>query len=402
MARPAGQAATQASFATLSASYFAHMGVFGPYLPLWLQAQGLSLNHISLLVSLQALTRLLAPYGWGVLSDRSSQPVTLLRLTAFAALVCSVGLWLAPFGLGQWWGAAWLGVVLFLLFMNTSAMSPLNEAALVQWVSEEGRFDGKLYGQVRVWGSLGFLVAVLAAGRWFEGGGMAHLPHLTSAMLLVVLASTFALPNVHNAAQGPQPRPPVWPVLRQPLIAWFFASAFFHVLAHMGVYVFLSLYLDALGYSKTMIGLMWALGVVVEVGWFLTQGRWLPKLSLAAWLVLCALATVLRMGLTAGLGQYLLALLLAQALHAITFASHHSACIAILSQHFAGQLRGRGQALFTVIAYGVPGVVGGILGGTLSSEFGLASVFWASLAVSLVASACAWRVWLLSGKHSNF
>ena len=62
------------------------------------------------------------------------------------------------------------------------------------------------------------------------------------------------------------PHPPVWPVLRQPVVRWFFASAFFHVLAHMAVYVFFSLYLDALGYAKSTIGILWAVSVVVEHG----------------------------------------------------------------------------------------------------------------------------------------
>lgn len=88
-------------------------------------------------------------------------------------------------------------------------------------------------------------------------------------------------------------------------------------------------------------------------------------------------------------------LLLAQMLHALTFAAHHSVCVALLSHHFPGRLRGRGQALFTVIAYGFPGVLGGLAGGALSSSYGLASVFTASFVVSLMALACAFKVWRL-------
>ena len=44
-------------FAALSASYFAHIGFFNPYLPLWLKDLGLSIFTISLLTSLQAATR---------------------------------------------------------------------------------------------------------------------------------------------------------------------------------------------------------------------------------------------------------------------------------------------------------------------------------------------------------
>ena len=67
------------------------------------------------------------------------------------------------------------------------------------------------------------------------------------------------------------------------------------------------------------------------------------------------------------------------------------ACIALLSHHFPGRLRGRGQALYTVMGYGMPGVVGGVTGGLLSSAFGLASVFWLSSACAAVACLCALR-----------
>jgi PPP family 3-phenylpropionic acid transporter len=67
-------------------------------------------------------------------------------------------------------------------------------------------------------------------------------------------------------------------------------------------------------------------------------------------------------------------------------------CIAWLSQHFPDQLRGRGQALYTVAAYGLPGVVGGLLGGLLSSHWGLVSVFWLSVPMALLAMLMAWGV----------
>jgi PPP family 3-phenylpropionic acid transporter len=97
----------------------------------------------------------------------------------------------------------------------------------------------------------------------------------------------------------------MWPVLRLPAVRWFFAAVVFHVLAHIFIYVFFSLYLDSLGYSKTVIGLLWALSVVIEIGWFFFQGRWLPLLSLTGWLVLAAALMALRMGLTAALPMVL-------------------------------------------------------------------------------------------------
>ena len=96
--------------------------------------------------------------------------------------------------------------------------------------------------------------------------------------------------------------------------------------------------------------------------------------------------------LTATSAAVLPVLVLAQMLHAITFAAHHSVCIALLSHHFPGRLRGRGQALYTVVAYGFPGVLGSVGGGWLSAKYGLEAVFMASVAMGLIAVGCAWRV----------
>ncbi len=373
-------------FAALSASYFAHIGFFNPYLPLWLKDMGLSLVLISVLTSVQATTRLFAPYIWGWLSDHTGERIKLLRLGAAVALAAGCLLWLPLSPL-------WLGLVLLLMFTHTSAMMPMSEAAMAHLVSQGGAFDAKRYGRVRLWGSVGFLVTVLLAGAWFEAFGMHQFPTMTILSLLAVLLSTLWMPDQREAAPVEQVRPAVGPVLRQPPVFWFFASAFFHVLSHIGIYVFFSLYLDALGYSKTLIGVMWAVSVLVEIGWFFWQSRWLHRLPLTGWLLLCSATMLLRMLLTAAWADVLLVLVLAQALHAITFAAHHTSCVALVSHHFPGRLRGRGQALYTVIAYGFPGVIGGLLGGILSEHWGLASVFWASALTSVLAVLASYKVW---------
>ena len=346
----------------------------------------MSILAISVLVSVQAATRLFAPYGWGWLSDRTGERIQLMRYSACAALLASTGLW---------WdgGVNWLFGVLLFMFMHTSAMMPMSEAAMAHLVTQDGVFNARRYGRIRLWGSVGFLVTVMVAGAFFERAGMYHFPAWTVATMLAVTLSVFCLPDLKEAIPAHALRVNVMPVLRQRAVQWFFASVFLHVLSHIGIYVFFSLYLDSLGYSKTMIGLLWALSVVVEIGWFFTQSRWLPRMSLPAWLVLCSVAMVLRMGLTASSAQVLVLLVVAQTLHALTFATHHTVCIALLSQHFSGRLRGRGQALYTVIGYGFPGVIGGLAGGMLSTHYGLTSVYWASMVISALAVACAMGAW---------
>ncbi len=379
-------------FAALSASYFAHIGFFNPYLPLWLKHLGLSLWMIGLLTSMQAVTRVFAPYLWGWLSDRNGERVPLMRWCAGMALLCSLGLLFSP---SPWWLAA----VLFLMFTHTSAMMPMSEAAMAHLVSHQGALDVRRYGRIRLWGSVGFLVTVFVSGHWFEVHGMADFPFWTVLTLVAINVSVWSLPNLREAAHAVNGQIGFGKVLRKPQTLWFFATLFFHVLSHVAIYTFFSLYLDELGYGKDMIGVLWAMSVIVEIIGFFSQSRWLHWLSLPAWLCVCTGLMALRMGLSAWFGQVLPVLLLAQCLHVFTFAIQHTVCIAWLSQHFPGRLRGRGQALYAVIGYGFTGVTGALGGAAISTHWGLQSVFVAAIPVSLLGLLCAVGLLRSSRRH---
>ena len=369
-------------FAALSASYFAHIGFFNPYLPLWLKHLGLSLWMIGLLTSMQAVTRVFAPYLWGWLSDRSGERVPLMRWCAGMALLCSIGL---LFSNAPWWLAA----VLFLMFTHTSAMMPMSEAAMAHLVSHQGTLDVRRYGRIRLWGSVGFLVTVFVSGHWFEVNGMADFPFWMVVTLVAINLSVWSLPNVREETLHIKGQSGFGKVLRQPQTLWFFGTLFFHVLSHVAIYTFFSLYLDELGYGKDMIGVLWAVSVIVEIIGFFSQSRWLHWLSLPGWLCVCTGLMAFRMGLTAWYAQVLWVLLLAQCLHVFTFAIQHTVCIAWLSQHFPGRLRGRGQALYAVIGYGFTGVLGALGGAALSTHWDLQTVFMAAIPVALLALLCA-------------
>jgi PPP family 3-phenylpropionic acid transporter len=114
------------------------------------------------------------------------------------------------------------------------------------------------------------------------------------------------------------------------------------------------------------------------------------------WLQVVAGTTALRFAAIALGGAWPLVLVIAQASHAVTFAAHHAACIALVHKHFPGRLRGRGQALYTILGYGFPGVLGGVGGGWLIEYLGFAAVFWAAALAALLALGCSRRALALA------
>jgi len=383
-AAPPAARPTVVPFAAVSFAYFAYAGLVGTYGPLWFQALGYSTFAIGVLTSMQSGTRLFAPYVWGWVADHTGRRERLLRLAAAGALFASTGYFLPL-------DYAWVAAVTVALFICTAGVIPISEATLALRVSSGGTLDVARYGRVRMWGSVGFIAAVTASGFVLQAAGVDRFPLLVSGLLALLVAAAWRLPASSEPALAHALPAGALSVLRQPLVAWFFAGVFLTVLAHTSLYAFYSLYLASLGYGKGEIGLLWAVGVVAEVVWFWFQGRWLSRWSMHAWLVAAALASALRFALIAAFGAWVAVLVVAQCLHALTFAAQHSAIIAVITRHFPGRLRGRGQALYAVLGYGASGVLGGVAGGALSELLGFASVFWAASAVALVAAWCCFR-----------
>ncbi len=383
-AAPPAARPTVVPFAAVSFAYFAYAGLVGTYGPLWFQSLGYSTFAIGILTSLQSATRLFSPYAWGWVADHTGRRERLLRLAAGGSLIASTGYFFPV-------DYTWVAVVTVVLYVCTAGVIPISEAALAHRVSSGGSLDVGRYGRVRMWGSVGFIGAVTASGFVLQAAGLGRFPPLVCGLLALLLVACWRLPASTEPLQAQAPAVGALSVLRQPVVAWFFAGVFLTVLAHTSLYAFYSLYLASLGYGRGEIGLLWAVGVVVEVLWFYFQGRWAHRLSTHGWLVAAALASALRFALIAAFGAWVVVLVFAQCLHALSFAAQHSACIAVITRHFPGRLRGRGQALYTVLGYGASGVVGGIVGGAMSETLGFASVFWAASAVALAAAWCCRR-----------
>ena len=369
-------------YAALSFTYFAAIGLFNPYAPLWFQSLGYSTLVIGTIAALQSWTRVLGPYAWGWFGDHSGRRVELIRIAAAGSVLAAAGL----LGVRE---AVPVALVTALLFVANGGVVPLYEATLAQLLNTGAGVDPARYGRVRVWGSVGFIVAVTAFGALLERYGIGVFPGFVLAMNVLLLVAALRLPANRDDVVHDAPAPPVLPLLRRPEVAWFFGSIFFTVLAHTSLYAFFSLYLVSLGYGKGAVGALWAVSVAVEIVFFWTQGRWFPRLTPHRWLQVVAVVTTLRFAATALGGAWATMLVLAQLTHAITFAAHHAACIALVQRLFPGRLRGRGQALYTTLGYGVSGVVGGVGGGWLISHLGFAAAFWAAALCGLTALGCA-------------
>jgi MFS transporter, PPP family, 3-phenylpropionic acid transporter len=347
-------------------AYFAHVGAFAPYFSLYLQSLGTSAMDIGVLLSVAQVMRIFAPNLWAGVADRSGARLVLLRVALGAGAVA----WCGVFVTQSFWG---LFATLALVAFFTSAALPLFETLLFAQLRDDlGR-----YALMRVWGSVGFIVAVLGVGAILDAQPVQVLTPLVLAPLLAAFALACSLRDTAVEAEHGA-HLPVWSLLRRPEVAALLGACFLMSVAHGPLYTFYSIYLADHGYSKTTVGVLWSLGVVAEIAVFLLAPRIFMRWSPGAVLVFsfgCAVVRFAAIGW--GVGS-LPILVVAQLLHGATFGSYHAAAFGQINQWFPAGQRSRGQALYMSLSFGAGGMVGGTGAGFAWDRIGPAWTFAAA------------------------
>ena len=350
--------------------YFAYLGTFAPFFSLYLESVGLTPLDIGVMMALPQVTRIIAPYLWSWLADRTSAPMRVVRLTGLAGTIVFTGVFAGT-------QFALIFATLFAMTFFWSAALPLLEATTLTHLGD----DTGRYGRIRVWGSIGFIAAVIGVGHLLDYVALAAVPLLVMAMMIGMLACAFLTPEapvVHHAGEMS-----VGSVMLRPDVIALIAAGAFMAAAHGPYYTFFSIHLVAQGYSKSATGWLWALGVACEIGIF----AWMPRLfraySLRSILIASFALAVLRFLAIGWFAQSLVVLLAAQTLHAATFGAFHAASIGYVHKLFKGRLQSRGQAIYGSIAFGVGGAIGGFASGYSWDRWGAASTFTLGAACAL-------------------
>ncbi|MGB9989676.1 MFS transporter [Pseudoduganella rhizocola] len=374
--------AQAASFALFLFCYYAHAGTFSTYAPLFFAEKGMTVGQIGTLMALIQVMRILGPNVWGYVADHSERRVFVLRLTGICALTAFSG-----FFFGSTLAHMFAAMVLLNLF--TSAQGPICEALMMS----EMRGNLTHYGRIRMWGSIGFILTVTCASFILDRHGALALPWAAGALLLCVLLAALRLREVPRI-EHKGPPPVLMQVLRKREVQAFFLSTAFMVAAHMALYTFYSLYLEQHGYSKKVIGAMWSLGVAAEVLLFYFQGNLMRRWGAQRMMYVALGIGVVRFAMIGALADSLLWLVVAQVLHAATFALHHSTAVTTMQRWFAGSLQARGQALYISLSFGLGGSLGSLFLTQCWENMGPASVYYvasAMVAASALAAVLSFR-----------
>ena len=317
------------------AALFLVIGVNLPFAPSYLATKGMGEAEIGALLAAIQLSRLVgnsliarAADAWG----ETRLPIILL---CFFSLI-GFALFLVIDGFP---GLLVLSLALGLIF---TAVMPLSDSLTLR-AAASGGFD---YGRVRLWGSLGFILASTGAGWLISGQGARLAIWLIIGAWLLTFIASFGLPQMprerRRAGGG------MLSLLSDRRFVVMLATSGSIQCSHSLLYAFGTIYWTAAGHSTITVGWLWAESVVAEILLFAAAKRLLPRLPQRYLFVIGGLGALLRW-LLAGLGTGLPLLITVQLLHGLSFATTHLGAMTFLSQRTPPGLAASAQVLHAVV-----------------------------------------------------
>ena len=353
--------------------YFASLGALVPYWGLYLKSLGLDVTAIGQLIAILLATKIVAPNVWGWIADHTGHRMAIVRMASLLATVTFAGVFLG----NSFW---WLAVVMTAFSFFWNAALPQFEATTMNHLGD----DTHRYSGIRLWGSVGFIIAVALLGPLLDSHGVELLPVIVAVLFGLIWLSSMAVPE--SAAGHLQlNQEPLTHVLRRPLVVSLLVVCFLVQASHGPYYAFYTLYLEAAGYSGAVIGQLWALGVLAEIGVFLCMPLLMPRFGARRLLLVAVSLTMVRWLLIAGYVEQPVVLVFAQTLHAASFGLYHAVAIYMIHVLFTGAHQGRGQALYSSLSFGAGGAAGSLASGYLWSGIGPQAMYLMAAAISLLA-----------------
>ncbi|OTG79741.1 MFS transporter [Acinetobacter sp. ANC 5054] len=345
--------------------YYAIVGTFMPYWSLYLEDQGFNYQEIGWLSSIAIITRFFAPFIWGWIADKSGKRMLLVRIATWME-AC---IWFLIFIIPNNFQSVALLMLIFSFFQN--AILAQFEGVTLFWLADR---RAELYGKVRKWGSIGFIIGVFGIGALLEIIPISMLPIMLLCIAFLAFLWSFTIKEPTSAPLSQKKLEPLWPILKRPIVACFFIIEFFLLFSHAPFYSFYSNFLKQAEFSTTQIGFLWSVGVIAEIIMFAYANVFLTRFSWRVLITVCLILTGIRWCVVGIFPTSFLAQFCAQTIHAFSFGLFHMIAMRIIFQNFNASQQGRGQALYSTM-WGLGVACGSILAGQYWDQLSGAWIF---------------------------
>ncbi len=331
--------------AVFYALLFGIIGINIPFWPVWMESRGLNASQIGIALSLGLATKIITNPIIGHFADHTGRRRGLMIFLATGALFAYASFWFGHNFLA-------LTLVTIVYFSFWSPLLPLIEG-LTMLGAQKKRYG---YGSIRLWGSIGFVVASSVAGLIVAGRSPDVIYLMVVVMLVMLVLAGFALPEIRLADRTMTRSEPnklkVLIVLSDRKFVIFLIAAALILASHSAFYGFATLLWRSLGYSETMIGLFWAEGTIAEVLLFMFAHRLMRITGALGLMFLGAVAGIIRWSVMA-YATSAVDIAAIQLLHGLTFGASHLGAMYYISSHVADHLSATAQGLYSSTVMGL-------------------------------------------------
>lgn len=364
-------------------SFMAANGAIGAFLYLLYRQHGLAPSEIGLVIAMTHVMNFVVSPTWGAASDameRRRGP-SLLMIACLGAgpaiLLVQAAYGLLPMVLAVVvWG-----------FFGGSIIS-LADAATMRMLDN----DRNAYGRVRVWGSLGAVIASLVAGQLGNRMGMGIVFPFYALMMLLCALLALSFPRARYTSKRSFTSA-MLKLMRHPRVVFFLGAILLIGAGYMNWISTFSLYLNDLGASPGLIGAFYGLSSAVQIPVQATSAKWLGALGARRSLIV-AFAVFVAFWLGCSFLSFSgpqLAIPLAL-VHGLAFGVYQVAGVVYVSEVTPAEHAGLAQGAYGSFSRGLGSILGSLTGGFLFQSIGGGSAYRISALVGLLSLACLWLI----------
>jgi len=319
-------------------SFFAVYGIAIPLWPRWLEGQ-VSLEYMGLVLGASYWLKLVVVPLTSWISDVTGDR---RRVLIVLSLIVISGLIFLPF-VSHW---IWYAVIWGVAGAALSTGIPLSDGVTIRAV----QLFGIEFGKVRRWGSVSFIVVTLAVGALADKFGLDAIYASILAMAVLLLIAAYFMPKIHTEPEANAA--PFFKPLALPNFPLFLTAVALLLSTHAALYGFSAIYWTSVGYSNTVITVLWVVGVLAEITIFSFAGKLIGRYGAMPMIIVAGIGGVVRWSILASSTE-LPILVVGQLLHGLTFALLYMSMIAYMTKRIPPSIAASAQGLFDSLSMGV-------------------------------------------------
>lgn len=350
--------------------YYLAIGAFLPYIYLYYERMGFNGLQIGTLAALTVFAGTLGALFLSGIADIYTWHSQILRL---GLLLCSISIYI----LSQANSFTALIVIVILYALSNSPIIPILDSSALVTVKS----SGITFGNLRLWGTIGWSISTLLVGILIENYDLrwlfyCYITFMMFTFLLSLMRST-RIPHLSSPlTQGLHH-------LLRPNFLIFLLAIFFVSMTNGAFHSFFSIYLYGIGATERFIGFAWTLASLSEIPVMLGSGYIIQKIGAGGLLKVSFVTYAFRWLILSFISTPFWALLV-QLLHGLSFAAFLVGGVTYIYKLAPVGLGTTGQAIFNSVSFGLGSIIGSLVAGYFYDTWGLSAMFRLLFVIAII------------------